>query len=150
MLLFLAASVYGVIVALRLSLAFPASIAEGLPAWAAIRRSNRLTQGAKLRIFLVLLVIYALAYAAEMVGGIVLLVVFGIGALAAAALHVALASAAGVILCGLGAICALGFFFLWIALIWSAFSTSFAVLYHDQRLRTEGALPAPVTVGEPA
>lgn len=150
MLLFLAASVYGVIMALRLSLAFPASLAEDVTAWAAIRRSGQLTQGAKGRIFLVLLVIYALAYAAEMVGLVLLTVIIGVGALAMAALHVQLASVAGVIGAGLAAICFLGFIFLWTALIWSAFSTSFAVLYHDQRLRKDGPPPAPLPAGKPA
>lgn len=150
MLLFLGASVYGVIMALRLSLAFPASVAEGLTARAAIRRSGQLTQGAKGRIFLVLLVIYALGYAAEMVVVMVLAMVFGLGALALALLHIQLTSAAGVIGAGLGAVGFLGFIFLWIALFWAAFSTAFAVLYQDQRLRMEGPLPAPAPAGEPA
>jgi hypothetical protein len=150
MLLFLGASVYGVIMAMRFSLAFPASLAEDLTAWAAIRRSGQLTQGAKGRIFLVLLVIYALAYAAEMVGLVVLMVIFGVGALAVAALHITLASVAGVIGVGLGAVCFLGFIFLFMALIWSAFSTSLAVLYHDHRLRKGGLLTAPTPAGEPA
>src|ERR1035437_10255024 len=67
-LLFIGAMVYGVIIAMRLSLAFPAALAEGLTAVAALRRSGQLTKGAKGRIFLVLLVVYALGYAAEMVG----------------------------------------------------------------------------------
>lgn len=149
-LLFFAAFVYGVIVALRLSLAFPASVAEGLTAWAAIRRSGQLTKGAMGRIFLVLLVIYALGYAAEMVVAMVLMMAFGLGALAVALLHIQLASVAGVIGAGLGAACFLGFVFLWIALFWAAFSTAFAVLYQDQRLRMEGPLPAPAPAGEPA
>jgi hypothetical protein len=146
-LLFLAAFVYGVIMALRLSLAFPASLAEDLPALAAIRRSGQLTQGAKGRIFLVLLVIYALAYAAEMVIGIVLMVAFGIGALAVAALHIQLASVAGVLGAVVAGLCLFGCCLLWMALIWAAFSTAFAVIYQDQRLRLEGPQPAaPVEV----
>jgi hypothetical protein len=146
-LLFIAALVYGVIVALRLSLAFPASIAEDLKAWAAIRRSGRLTQGAKGRIFLVLLVIYALAYAAEMVVGIVLMVIFGIGALAATALHIQLASVAGIVGAGLAVVFLSALLFLWTALIWSAYSTAFAVIYHDQRLRIDGPLQATSPAG---
>jgi MFS family permease len=149
-LLFIAAMVYGTIAALRLSLAFPASLAEGLPAWAAIRRSNQLTQGAKGRIFLVLLVVYALAYAAEMVGSVVLMVVFGVGALLMAVLQLQPDSLPAIVGIGLAAVCFAGFFFLWIALIWSAFSTAFAVLYHDQRLRKDGPLSVPVAAGEPA
>ena len=145
-----AAMVYGVLVALRLSLAFPASLAEDLTAWAAIRRSGRLTQRAKGRIFLVMLVIYAIAYAAEMAVGIVLMVIFGIGALAVAALHVTLASVSGVIGAVLAGLCLFGFLFLWMALIWAAFATAFAVIYHDQRLRIDGPLPAPAPAGVPA
>jgi hypothetical protein len=35
------------------------------------------------------------------------------------------------------------FLYLWTTLLWSAFSTSFAVLYHDQRLRKEVFLAVP-------
>jgi hypothetical protein len=141
MLLFIAALVYGVIMAMRFSLAFPASLAEGLTARAALRRSGQLTKGSKGRIFLVLLVIYALAYGAEMAGVMGLAVVFGIGVLAAMALHIHLASVAGIAGIVLFALCCLAFIFLWMALLWSAFSTAFAVLYHDQRLRKDGLLP---------
>ena len=142
MLLFIAAMVYGVIMAMRLSLAFPASLAEDLTARAALRRSGQLTQGAKGRIFLVLLVIYALGYAAEMVGIMVLVVVIGIGALAMAACGVQLLSVTGIIGIVLASLCFAAFLYLWMSLLWSAFSASFAVLYHDQRLRKEGPPPA--------
>jgi hypothetical protein len=143
MLLFIAALVYGVIIAMRLSLAFPASLAENLTACAALRRSGQLTRGAKGRIFLVLLVIYALGYVAEMVGFIVLGVIIGIGALIMAACGVQLPSVAGIAGIVLASILFCAFLYLWTALLWSAFSTSFAVLYHDQRLRKEVFLPAP-------
>lgn len=143
MLLFIAALVYGVIMAIRLSLAFPASLAEELTAWAAIKRSSRLTQGAKGRIFLVLLVIYALGYAAEMVGIMVLGAVIGIGALAMAACGVHMPSVAGIAGIVLASLCFAAFLYLWTALLWSAFSTAFAVLYHDQRLRKDGLLRVP-------
>jgi hypothetical protein len=148
MLLFIAALVYGVIIAMRLSLAFPASLAEDLTARAALRRSGQLTQGAKGRIFLVLLVIYALGYAAEMVGIIVLAVVIGIGALVMAVCGVQMPSVAGIIGIALASLCFAAFLYLWTTLLWSAFSTSFAVLYHDQRLRKNGILPGPSQAGE--
>jgi hypothetical protein len=143
MLLFIAALVYGVIIAMRLSLAFPASLAEDLTARAALRRSGQLTQGAKGRIFLVLLVIYALGYAAEMVGIMALGAVVGIGALAMAACGVQMPSVAGTIGIVLASLCFVAFLYFWMALLWSAFSASFAVLYHDQRLRKDGLLPVP-------
>ncbi|MFZ1085037.1 MAG: hypothetical protein WAN35_08735 [Terracidiphilus sp.] len=142
-LLLFAAMVYGLIIAMRLSLAFPASLAEGLTAREAIRRSGQLTKGAKGRIFLVLLVIYALGYAAEMAGFLVLAAIIGVGALIMMAFHVTLLSVAGIAGVVLGVLCILAFLFLWIALFWAAFSTAFAVLYHDQRLRKEGPPTAP-------
>lgn len=150
MLLFLGAMVYGFIMAMRFSLAFPASLAEDLPARAALRRSGQLTRGAKGRIFLVLLVVYALAYAAEMVGILVLGAAIGIGALAMAACGVQMPSATGIAGIVLAGLCFAAFLFLWMALLWAAFSMTFAVLYQDQRLRKEGPPPAPLLTGEPA
>jgi hypothetical protein len=150
MLLFIAALVYGVILAMRLSLAFPASLAEDLTARAALRRSGQLTQGAKGRIFLVLLVIYAFGYAAEMVGILALGAVIGIGALAMAACGVQMPSVAGILGIVLASLCFAAFLYLWTALLWSAFSTAIAVLYHDQRLRKEVFLAGPSQAGEPA
>jgi hypothetical protein len=147
-LLFIAAMVYGVIIGMRLSLAFPASLAEGLTARAAITRSGQLTRGAKGRIFLVLLVIYAIGYAAEMAGFLVLAAIIGVGALILAALNVTLASVAGIAAAALAALCFFAFLYLLMALLWAAFSTAFAVLYHDQRLRIEGPPPAPAPAGE--
>jgi hypothetical protein len=149
-LLFIAAVVYGVIIAMRLSLAFPASLAEDLTACASLRRSGQLTKGAKGRIFLILLVIYAFGYAAEMVGFMVLAAIIGIGALVMAACGVQMPSAAGITGIVIAGLCFIAFLYLWTALLWSAFSTSFAVLYHDQRLRKEGVLPAPSQPGVPA
>ena len=147
-LLFIAALVYGVIMAMRLSLAFPASLAEDLTARAALRRSGQLTQGAKGRIFLVLFAIFIFGYAAEMVGWVALMTVFGVGFLVAVALHMELASVAGIAGIVLYSLCTLAFFFLWIALLWAAFSTALAILYHDQRLRKEVFLPGPSQAGE--
>jgi len=56
---YIATTVYGIVMALRLSLAFPACVEEGLTARAAINRSFQLSRGAKGRIFLVVLVIHA-------------------------------------------------------------------------------------------
>jgi uncharacterized membrane protein len=56
-LFYLCAIIYAIIMSLRLSLAFPACVHEGLTATQAIKRSGVLTRGAKGRIFLVLLLI---------------------------------------------------------------------------------------------
>ena len=143
MLLYFAAYVYGIIVALRLSLAFPACIVEGLSARDAINRSSHLTQGAKGRIFLVLLVVYAIAYALLLVLYAVAAVLAIVALFGATALHVHLVPPWSYIGLGLLAICGLCFLSLSIALMWAAFTTSLAVLYHDQRLRKDILVPAP-------
>jgi hypothetical protein len=147
-LLFIAALVYGIIIAMRLSLAFPASLAEDLTACASLRRSGQLTKGAKGRIFLVFLVIYALGYAAEMVGIVALGAIIGIGALIMAVCGVQLPSVAGITGIVLASLCFAAFLYLLTALLWSAFSTAIAVLYHDQRLRKEVFLAMPTQAGE--
>lgn len=86
-LLYIAALVYGIIMGLRLSLAFPACVEENLTARAAIKRSFQLARGAKGRIFLVVLVIYAVLYAAMMVVEIVTILLAAIGFFLAMALH---------------------------------------------------------------
>jgi len=140
--IYLAAMIYEVMMALWLSLAFPACVAEDLTAWAAIRRSFRLTRGAKGRMFLLLLVIYAAVYAGVLVVEIVLGIVGCLVALIGVALHLAM-NPWGFIGIGVAAICVLAALFLVTACTWSAFATTFAVVYHDQRRRMEGIIPAP-------
>ena len=149
-LLFFAALVYSIILLMRLSLAFPASLAENLTARAALSRSGQLTRGAKGRIFLVMLVIYALGYAAEMVGIFALAAIICICALILAVLHVALASVVGIIAAVLAALCLIAFLYLLLGLLGAAFSIAFAVLYNDQRLRKDGPPPALSQPGAPA
>ena len=149
-LLYLAAYVYGVVMAMRLSLAFPASVVEGLTARAALKRSGQLTQGAKGRIFLVLLVVYACTY-------VLFLALFAVGALCCGIVwlvvmltHLLLPLAVSLIgagVLGVGMVCVL---FLMMALSWAALTTALAVLYHEQRRRKDGILPAPQPGGESA
>jgi hypothetical protein len=149
MLFYLGSLVYAVIMSLRLSLAFSACVQEGLTAGQAITRSGVLTQGAKGRIFLVLLVIYAISYAFILIMYAVGLFIFAIAAVAGAGnmqhlspLTIALAVVAGIAI--------LAAFLLWMALLMAAYSIAFAVFYRDQRLRKEGPPPAHVPAGEPA
>jgi hypothetical protein len=124
---------------LRIGLAMPASVEEDLTAWIAIRRSFRLTRQGVGRFFLVMLVVYAAMYAANLVciAGYFVLVALGVmGALAA---HVAAGSAAFYILIGLGV---LGYAILIAAaamLSYAGLTTALAVIYHDQRLRLDYA-----------
>ena len=143
-LLYLGGAVYAVIMTLRLSLAFPACVHENLTAGQAIKRSGLLTQGAKGRIFLVLLIIYAISYAAIMVLYVVGLFVFAIGALAGAGnfqhptpLTIGVLVVAGIAI--------LALFLLWTALLMAGYSITYAVFYRDQRLRKDGPPFAPVT-----
>ncbi|MGA9668884.1 MAG: hypothetical protein WBQ94_06725 [Terracidiphilus sp.] len=147
MLLFFAAIVYGILIALRFSLAFPACVVEGLPARAALKRSGHLSRGAKGRVFVVFLVIYAACYAFILllfaVLGLLSLVCF----LAGMALGIHLDSPLGYAAIAFLGICAALGFLLYIALSWAGFSTALAVIYHDQRLRKEGPPLAPPQVG---
>lgn len=132
---------------LRLSLAFPACVEEGLTARAAIKRSFELTLGAKGRIFLVLLVVYALLYAVMLVAELVAMVVFGIVVIAGMVAQVHIAAPWSYIGLGLLAVFFLAAFLLFTAVTWAAVTASLSVLYHDQRLRIDGPLlaapPAP-------
>lgn len=116
---------------------------EGLPAWASLKRSALLTKGAKGRIFLVLLVVYALTYAVSLVCTFAFFAVGALAALVAVLAHVTQGSPAFVPL-----ICLAVLGFLLVMIIscmfsYAAFTTALAVLYHDQRLRKDGLLSAP-------
>jgi hypothetical protein len=147
-LLYIAAIVYGMLMGLRLSLAFPACVAEGLTARAAIRRSFQLTPGAKGRIFLVILVVYAALYAGMMVAYAAAGLIALIGVIAAALLHVHIAAPWSYIGLGFLGICAFAAMILFIALTYAAMTTALAVLYHDQRVRKDGPPPAHLQAGE--
>lgn len=142
-LFYLGAAVYAIIMSLRLSLAFPACVKEGLTAVQAIKRSGVLTQGAKGRIFLMLVVIYAIGYALVIVLYAIGLFVFAIAALAGAAnfQHMTPLGYAGL---GLLGVCGVVLVLLWSVLLMAAYSIAFAVFYRDQRLRRDGPPPAPV------
>lgn len=137
MLLYIAWTVYTVLVMLRLVLAVPASVAENVRAWQALRRSNQLTRGAKGRIFLLGLLIYAIAYAAFLVAEAIIFFLGAMVALVGMVLHLAMApwGYAGI---GVGALVFACAYLFWIAAAAGAFSTMFAVVYDDQRTRLEG------------
>jgi len=146
MLFYLGAMVFAVLVMLRLVLAVPACVAEDLSAWKGIRRSNQLTKGAKGRIFLLFLLIYAIAYAAFLVAEVVLFFVGAMVALVGMLLHLAMAPW-GYIGIGVGAVVFICAYLLWVACIWAAYTTLFAVVYRDQRLRMDGVAAAQAQAG---
>lgn len=145
-LFYIGAFVYAILVSLRLSLAFPVCVQEGLTASQSLKRSGVLTTGAKGRIFLMLVVIYAIGYACAMVFYAVGLFIFAIGALANGG-HLSTPSPWII-----GLAVALGRVVFTVALLWSvllmaAYSIAFVVFYRDQRLRQEGMPPAPAGPG---
>jgi len=133
--------VYFTFVMIRLAVAYPASLAENLTAWPSLVRSNRLTKGGRGRIFLVALLLYAITYAAAIVLEMAVMILAGLGMLVGFILHLTLVPWAYVGGGVLGVILLITFF-LYTACTWSAFEISFAVFYHDQRLRNEGVPPA--------
>jgi hypothetical protein len=141
MLLYVGAMVYAVLVMLRLVLAVPACVAEDVSAWKGLRRSNRLTYAAKGRIFLLFILIYAIAYAAFLVAEVVLFFLGAIVALVGMLLHLGMVPW-GYIGIGVAAVVFLCAYLLWMACIWAAYTTLFAVVYRDQRVRMEGAAGA--------
>jgi membrane-anchored glycerophosphoryl diester phosphodiesterase (GDPDase) len=142
-LLYIGILVYSVLIMLRFAVAYPACIEEDLTAWKALQRSASLTSGAKGRIFLVLLVVYAVVYALEIVCILVLVALAAVVAFVAMGAHVTVGSLAFVILVGLGVFAYALVIGVCILLSYAAFTTALAVLYHDQRLRKDILVPAP-------
>jgi len=136
--------VYMILMFLRYCLAFPASMMENLPAMQAIRRSVALTRGARGRIFLVLLVIYAATYVAMLVLEMLLFSLGAIGALAASALQLGLHSAVVLFLAApLAILVALAVFLFIVAVPYAAYATALGVLDCDQKLRLAAAAALP-------
>jgi hypothetical protein len=146
-LLYLAALVYGILMSLRLSLAYAACVEENLPAVAAIKRSFQLARGAKGRIFLAILVIYAALYAAMLVIEIVGFLLAAVVIFVMAVSHTHVPPPWNYIGLGLIGICAFVGIVLFISIIYAALLTALAVIYNDQRLRKDGQLPAPAQAG---
>ncbi len=137
-LLYLVILVYSILIMLRLAVVYPVCVEEDLPAWAAIRRSVNLTRNEMGRIFLVMLVVYAILYAIELVCILIFVVLAGLVAFIAISAHVTVCSPAFFILIGLGLLgyaLVIGFCVL---IGYAGFTTALAVLYHDQRLRNDG------------
>ncbi len=136
--------VYCIWLMLRFSVAFPASVSEGLTAWASLKRSAKLTKGAKGRIFLVMLVVYAITYAVNIVLLMIFFVVAAVGGGIAILTHVAVGSPAFFIIIG---VAVLGYMLVLVTCAmfgYSAYTTTLAVLYNDLRLRKDGPVFAPV------
>jgi hypothetical protein len=149
-LLYIAALVCSVLMLLRISLAYPACVVEEIPAWNSLKRSIQLTKDAKGRIFLVLLVVYALTYLVSLVCIAVFFALAALVAFVAILTHVAVGSLAFYILTGLAVLGYLLILMVSCLFSYAAFTTALAVLYYDQRLRKDGILAVPSQGGEGA
>jgi len=147
LLLFMASLILSILIMLRISLAYPACVVEELTAWSSLKRSMQLTKDAMGRIFLMLLVVYALSYALSLVCVAVYFAVALLVALIAILAHVAAGSAAFYVLIGLAFLGYLLVVIVTCLFTYAAFTTALAVLYFDQRLRMDGQLPAQVLGG---
>jgi hypothetical protein len=146
-LLYIAACVYGMLMGLRLSLAYAACVEEDLTAYAAIKRSFQLTRGAKGRIFLVILVVYALLYAGILIAELAAVLLAVIGVLIAAVLHVHLQAPWSYVGIGVLGVIAFVVMTLFFSLSHAGVLTALGVVYNDQRLRKDGLSPAPLQAG---
>jgi hypothetical protein len=122
--LFFAALVYGVFMSLRYSLAMPACVVEGLPAGQALKRSIELSQGARGRIFVLALLVYAV----RMLLGILLSLPFILFAFKHRGQPLPLGWLALQQLAG----------FVVNTFIGPIYSTGLTLFYYDQRIRKEG------------
>ena len=113
-----------------------------------MQRSAMLTRGAKGRIFLVILVIYAALYAAMMAIELAAILLGAVGAIVMMVLHAHVTVPWSYIGIGLIVICAFAFMVLFISLTYAVLVAALAVLYHDQRLRKDLPLPTSAQAGE--
>jgi len=141
-LLYLGSAVYAILILLRIVLAVPACVAENRTAWASICRSNQLTRGARGRIFLLGLLLYAITYVAmmavELVVYLFVILALAVGAVAHLTIDpwgfVGIGILVVIFLCGLFAV---------MASIAALYCTAIVAVYHDQRLRNESIAAAP-------
>ncbi|HEY1579374.1 MAG TPA: hypothetical protein VGF82_20080 [Terracidiphilus sp.] len=147
---FIAVYIFSVVAMLRLSLAFPACVTESLTAVAGVRRSNQLTRGAKGRIFVVLLVVYAISYAIYLVSFCLSIFLFGFIYLIPALLVKHLPLAVSMVVAGIAILCILCGLILSMACTGAGFVTALAVIYNDQRRLMDAPAPNAIASGAPA
>jgi membrane-anchored glycerophosphoryl diester phosphodiesterase (GDPDase) len=149
-LVYIGSIVYAIVMEMRLSLAFPASVWEDLTAMDALRRSGQLTRGAKGRIFLVALVVYAVCYILMLALYAVVMIVAFAGAAVITVGHFHPGTAVSFVALAVLVVFFCCVLFLWIAIFSAAYAAVFAVFYRDQRLRNEGWTLAALPGGAPA
>jgi membrane-anchored glycerophosphoryl diester phosphodiesterase (GDPDase) len=114
------------------SLAMPACVAEQKPAWASMKRSMKLSKGSRGRIFLMVLLVWALSVVASMAAYIpMMIVVAAVSAMGHGAQY------AQVVMVIAEAFNVLVNFIVGV-LVTPVYATALVLFYFDQRIRTEG------------
>lgn len=140
-LLYLGYMVYAVLVMLRFSLAFAVCVDEQIPARVALKRSAQLTHGAKGRIFLLFLVVYAILYAVVYAFILVLAAVGGAVVVGAMAMHVEAGTPVFYVLIALGCLVYLAIIAVASIANYVGMIAAAAVIYDDQKLRLSSQAP---------
>jgi len=133
-------AIYAVFALIWMAFCYPACVQENLTAAASIGRSFRLTRGARGRIFLLALVIYAIVYAASLVLECILAALAGLAMIVGMVLRLAM-NPWGYIGIGLGVLVLMCAMFFVAACSMAGYSAAFAVLYRDQRRSKDGVAP---------
>jgi hypothetical protein len=144
-LLYMGAMGYALWMLLRLGLAFPAAVAEDLPAVAALKRSSQLSNGVKGKLFLTMLVVFAIGYGVVFVVEFVMFALVAVGVVLFQLMH--LSMTVGIALGVVAVLIFLALMFTYTALAWAAHSICFTIVYCDQRWRLDGAASASAAGG---
>lgn len=130
---YLGAIVYAVWMTIRLCAAVPAALEEERSAPDALDRSAKLTRGSGGRIFLVLLVVYAISCAAMLLVEMAAFVVGSVGSLLASLMGLHAMNPAVIVVTVLFGLIGFGAFIGVMILTWSSYAITCAVIYADRR-----------------
>jgi membrane-anchored glycerophosphoryl diester phosphodiesterase (GDPDase) len=129
---FMATVVVIIVLALRYSLALPACVLEEKSAWASLRRSVKLSKGSRGRIFVMFLLVYALAIIVTVIGYIPTTILV---AIATTVGHGARYAVFMVVFAGILNVLVN---FALQTIITPVYMIALVLFYYDQRIRTEG------------
>jgi hypothetical protein len=129
---FAAAIAYMILCALRIAMSLAVCVVEDKPAWDSIKRAASLSKGARGRIFVMFLLVWALCVVLSMIGYVPTAIVVGVASAAGqgnryAAIAVVVAEIVNILLN-----------FTIQTLIMPVYVIALVLFYYDQRVRTEG------------
>ncbi len=130
--IFAAAFVYMLLSVLRIAMSLAVCVVEDKPAWDSVKRAASLSKGARGRIFVMFLLVWALSVALSMIGYIPTALIVGIAAAAGQGNRYAAIAAV------VGEIVNILLNFAMQTLIMPVYVTALVLFYYDQRVRTEG------------